>query len=436
MLMWDATHLAAVVGGQLQAPAQLAVGDLQFNSQAILPGQVFVALRGGQRDGHEFCAQALDAGAALCLVEQSIEGPHIQVQDTLQALVDIAKAHRQAVPGRVFAMTGSMGKTTTRRLLTAILRQRSATLATQGNYNNHIGVPLTLSRYVDQHDVVLEMGANHQGEIAQLRQIGRPDIVAITLAGRAHLEGFGGIAGVIKGKGEILDELPPGGCAVLNADDPAYDTWRARVGQGRVVSFGLGHADVMARNISGVSFELVLGEQSIAVTLQLPGAHQINNALCAAAMAYADGLTAQQIKAGLESVEPEAGRGRRIQHAGITLIDDTYNANPDAMIAAVSSLLAEDPAGLAILGEMKELGEASEAAHHEVGERARELGLTRLWTTHPAIARGFGPQAQQFENPMAIQAALDSLTGQHRVLVKGSRSAAMEGCFAHWTSGE
>ena len=436
MLAWTAEKLAHQVQGQLNAAADLPLGDIQFNSQNVAPGQVFLALVGGARDGHEFCQSALAAGASLCVVSQPIDGPHILVADTQVALEQIAIAHRQAVPGRVFAMTGSMGKTTTRRLLAAILQQRNSVLSTQGNYNNHIGVPLTLSRYTDQHNVVLEMGANHQGEIAGLRALGRPDIVAITLAGRAHLEGFGGLSGVVKGKGEILDELPADGCAVLNADDAAFETWCERVGSARVISFGIQAGDVRASQIQGSSFTLSHQQDLCVVNLQLPGQHQINNALCAAAMALADGVSMAQIKAGLESIQPESGRGRRITRGSTTLIDDTYNANPDAMIAAVRALISEAPEGLAVLGQMKELGAASESAHLEVGEQARALGLTRLWTTDRGIAQGFGSQARYFENPKAIQSALDELTGRQMVLVKGSRSAAMEVCFAHWTSGE
>ena len=435
MLNWTAQDLAHACAGLLSAPPELPLSAMHFDSRQMQPGSVFVALATGARDGHDFVSTAFEQGAALALVQHRVDGPHVCVPDTLQALQAIARAHREAVAGRVFAITGSMGKTTTRRLLQAILSQRAKVLATEGNYNNHIGVPLTLCRYRDQQDVVLEMGANHQGEIGELRAIGRPHIVAITLAGRAHLEGFGGIEGVIQGKGEILDHLPAEGVAVLNAEDPAFERWSKRAGAARVVSFGEGGV-VRAEHIQDRQFQLVIADQHISINLQLAGRHQINNALCAAAMAYADGVSMEHIRAGLESVPPEAGRGQRLKRGSITLIDDTYNANPDAMHAAVRALLSEDPQGIAVLGAMRELGRESQAAHHEVGAQARAMGLQHLWTMDPNIAKGFGPGAQVFADPESIQAALDGLEGQHRVLIKGSRGAAMERCFAHWKLGE
>lgn len=431
MLNWCAADLAQVTGGELAADPNVRLSAIEFDSRKMRPGSVFVALTTGARDGHEFVEAAFAAGAALALVQRPIDHPHVLVPDTLEALQAVGSVHRDAMPTPVYALTGSMGKTTTRRLLQAILAQRGSVLATQGNFNNHIGVPLTLARFKDESQIVLEMGANHQGEIAVLRALGRPTIVAITMAGRAHLEGFGGISGVIQGKGEILDDLPAEGVAVLNAQDAAFETWVARVGDRRVVSFGEG-GHVQAENIKDGYFDLVIGDQRVSIALQLPGRHQINNALCAAAMAHAGGASLAQIASGLESVQPESGRGRRITHRGITLIDDSYNANPDAMNVAVAALVAEDPAGIAILGEMRELGEASEAAHVEVGQKAREAGLKHLWTMNQPMAQGFGDHARRFDSVESIQAALDALEGAATVLVKGSRGAAMERCFAHW----
>lgn len=428
LAIW-AQELNANLSGVVPSAVPLRV---VFDSRAISKGDLFVALQTGQRDGHEFAESAVQAGALAVLASQSVPVPSLQVPDTLSALQTLGGLHRDAVPGKVFALTGSMGKTTTRRLLHSILDQRGSVLATEGNYNNHIGVPLTLCRYTDEQDVVLEMGANHQGEIAVLRQIVRPDVVGITLAGPAHLEGFGGIDGVVRGKGEILDELPVHGTAVLNADDPAFETWRDRVGDRRVISFGLGRGDVQAQKIQGSEFVLSLGDQAAAVTLALPGRHQIQNALCAAAMACADGVSLSHIVAGLQAVHPEAGRGQVLRHGSVSLIDDTYNANPEAMRAALQVLLAQDPKGLAILGEMRELGDVSEQAHREVGKTARELGLTRLWTLEPNIAEGFGASAELFEDHSQIAQALDALDSEQWVLVKGSRGAAMERCFTHW----
>ena len=433
MLRRDLATWAQDLNANLNGAVSSAVPQrVVFDSRAIRTGDLFVALQTGQRDGHEFAESAIEAGAVAVLASQPVPVPSIQVPDTLAALQTLAGLHRKAVPGKVFALTGSMGKTTTRRLLHSILSQRGSVLATDGNYNNHIGVPLTLCRYTDEQDVVLEMGATHQGEIALLRQIARPDVVGITLAGPAHLEGFGGMDGVVRGKGEILDELPTHGAAVLNADDPAFETWRERVGDRRVISFGLGCGDVQAQAIQGSQFVLSLGDQSATVTLALPGRHQIQNALCAAAMAHADDVSLNHIVAGLQAVQPEAGRGQVLRRGSVSLIDDTYNANPEAMRAALQVLLAQDPNGLAILGEMRELGEVSEQAHKEVGKAALELGLTRLWTLEPNIAEGFGASAKLFEDHGQIAQALDALDSEQWVLVKGSRGAAMERCFTHW----
>ncbi len=433
MLRRDLASWAQDLNANLNGAVSGAVPErVVFDSRAIRPGDLFVALQTGQRDGHEFAESAIETGAVAVLASQPVPVPSIQVPDTLAALQTLGGLHRKAVPGKVFALTGSMGKTTTRRLLHSILSQRSSVLATEGNYNNHIGVPLTLCRYTDEQDVVLEMGANHQGEIALLRQIARPDVVGITLAGPAHLEGFGGMDGVVQGKGEILDELPTHGTAVLNVDDPAFETWRERLGDRRLISFGLGRGDVQAREIQGRQFVLSLGDQAAIVALALPGQHQIQNALCAAAMAHADGVSLSHIVAGLQAVQPEAGRGQVLRRGSVSLIDDTYNANPEAMRAALQVLLAQDPNGLAILGEMRELGEVSEQAHREVGKTARELGLTRLWTLEPNIAEGFGAEAELFEDHVQIAQALDALDSEQWVLVKGSRGAAMERCFTHW----
>jgi UDP-N-acetylmuramoyl-tripeptide--D-alanyl-D-alanine ligase len=323
--------------------------DIRFrgvstDTRTLQVGQLFVALRGPNFDAHQFLAQAADAGAVAALVEHDVAAsmPFLKVSDTRAALGQLAASWRAQFSLPVIAVTGSNGKTTVKEMIAAILAKAGPVLATQGNLNNDIGVPLTLFDLGDAHRcAVIEMGANHPGEIASLCGIARPTIAAITLCAPAHLEGFGSVEGVAKAKGEIIAGLPGDGTAVLNADDPYLDLWRGLAGTRSVVTFGLGSgADVSAR-INGAAdpdrsrFQLLTGQGEADIDMPLPGRHNIMNALAAAACTLAAGVALDAIRDGLNGMLPVKGR-LVVKHlrSGARLIDDTYNANPSSLRAA------------------------------------------------------------------------------------------------------
>lgn len=434
MIRYELAKWAELLGGQVNASPQALPHSLKMNTQSVVKGDLFVALSGGARDGHEFIAHAREKGAWV--LGQTSECDW-QVEDSIQTLQAIGELHREVLIGHRVAITGSMGKTTTRRMAQAAFQAclGRTVLATQGNYNNHLGVPLTLSRVEAETDAVLELGANHQGEINVLAGWVQPTIATITMAGPAHLEGFGGIEGVIKGKGEILDHITPGGVAVLNRDDIAFAQWSLRAAKHSQLTFGRqANADVRLLP----NGDLYVDGQAFPMNLALSGAHQQMNAACATALCVAAGLDVATAIAAIEQVQPEPGRGAKVAlMTGATVIDDTYNANPEAMRAAIQATLAQRADALVILGPMRELGEHSAALHAQLGEFCRRIGVQRLWTTDVDIAGGFGEEARWFESVAEVAQQLASVsTSQDLILVKGSRGAAMEGCFSRLIKGE
>jgi UDP-N-acetylmuramoyl-tripeptide--D-alanyl-D-alanine ligase len=417
------------------------VSAIGIDSRTLPPGALFVALK-GERDGHEFAAAAVTRGAAALLVERRlpIDIPQVVVHDTLAALTECARARRRAFAGPVIGVTGSNGKTTTKEMLGAIVHQRGPALVTGGNLNNHIGVPLTLLSLDASHrTAVIEMGANHRGEIAHLTSIAQPGIGLVTNAGAAHLEGFGSLDGVAAGKGELFAGLPDDGVAVINADDAYADTWRRLAAARRVVTFGVERADFSARGIMpsmdasrpSVEFELVTPAGTAPVRLQLTGTHNLRNALGAAAAAHAAGATLGDIAAGLGAVMPVKGRlDTRPALNGAVLIDDTYNANPGSLKAGLDAFRDFGRTRWLILGDMMELGPASDALHAEIGRYAREAGVERLLAVGPRskhAAEAFGSGGSWFENiDDVIEAARCGLQPGVVVLVKGSRASRLE----------
>jgi len=418
--------------------------DRQFaaistDSRTLREGELFFALQGPNFDGGNYVQSACDGGAAAAVVRAQVNAdiPQIVVEDTLLALGQFAKAWRQQQDVTVVGITGSNGKTGTKELVRACLLQRAPTLATHGNLNNEIGVPLMLARITEKHRfAVIEMGANHPGEIAYLTGLARPDVVVITNAAEAHLEGFGSVHGVSRAKGEILkgDERP--NAAVLNVDDQYFDYWSSLVADTRKISFGLGEsADVRATNIvSGVhqsKFKLHLPDETVEVSLPLPGIHNVRNACAAAAVAYALGIDAESIREALEGVSPVGGRLQPLQGTNAaTLFDDSYNANPLSVTAAAEFLSQLSGESWLVLGDMKELGEDAAALHRELGEKLCAIGIDRLYaigdlTRH--TVEGFGEHANWYGS---MDALLDDLTqkldSSVNVLVKGSRSMHME----------
>jgi UDP-N-acetylmuramoyl-tripeptide--D-alanyl-D-alanine ligase len=440
--MWTLGEAIARAGGRLVGPDRHfdAVG---VNSRADCRGQLFVALRGERFDGHDYVADALAAGAVAAMVEHPLplDVPQWIVPDTRLGLGHLASAWRDRFQGRVIAITGSNGKTTVKEMVAAILAQVGSVRATQGNLNNDIGMPLTLLGARDEDFLVLEMGANHPGEIGYMSELARPQVALITNAGRAHLEGFGSVDGVARAKGEIALGLPADGVFVIGADSPYTDLWRGLAAGRRMLTFALaGAADLSAEPASirvawtdaGFRTHVVArhGERELPLVLRLAGEHNARNALAAAAVALALGIAPTAIQAGLATLTPVAGRLCPLHCGPVGLIDDTYNANPDSLAAAIQVLVGLEGRRWLILGDLGELGAEAAVLHREVGESARAAGVDRLFsvgTLSAAATVGFGEGARHFAEQASLIRALQSeLAAGDRVLVKGSRSARME----------
>jgi UDP-N-acetylmuramoyl-tripeptide--D-alanyl-D-alanine ligase len=415
--------------------AELFGNDTQIDAvttdtRQITPGCLFIALKGENFDAHDFAADAVKAGAAALIVSKRlpVEAPQLVVADTRIALGKLGAWVRQQVPARVVALTGSSGKTSVKEMTAAILRQCGNVLYTAGNFNNDIGAPLTLLRLTPEHDfAVVELGANHQGEIAYTTDLTRPQTALVNNLSAAHLEGFGSLAGVAKAKGEIFDGLPAAGIAIINADSNDWPHWQARIGN--KTDFYASNVTVNAFN---TTFTLHSPQGQIDISLPLPGRHNVANALAAAALALSVGATLKAVREGLSSLQAVKGRLFPVRLAeGKTLLDDSYNANVGSMTAA-AQVLAEMPGyRVMALGDMAELGDESEACHREVGEAIRLAGIDKVLTVghfSRAISDASGC-GEHLQDKAAVTARLASLLSEHAVitvLIKGSRSAAME----------
>jgi UDP-N-acetylmuramoyl-tripeptide--D-alanyl-D-alanine ligase len=433
--------LARCGGGRL-AGADRVVDGISIDSRTLTAGMLFVALRGELADGHDFAAAAAARGAAGLLVERQlhVDLPQIIVPDTLGALTACARERRRSFVGPVVAITGSNGKTTTKEMIGAILGGLGPALVTRGNLNNHIGVPLTLLSLATGHKyAVVEMGANHRGEIAHLASIAEPAIGIVTNAGAAHLEGFGSLDGVAEGKGELFAGLPADGIAVLNADDRYASRWRSLAAGRRVLTFGLEGADYSARDVRSsldagtprLEFDLVAPGGAVPVRLALAGMHNLRNALGAAAAAQAAGASLTDVAAGLGAMKAVKGRLEfKSAVNGAVLVDDSYNANPASLKAGLDAFRSFSGARWLVLGDMMELGSAADELHREIGAYARESGIERLLAVGPRAKRAadaFGPGAAWFENVEDLIAeARRSLRADVAVLVKGSRANRLE----------
>jgi len=452
-MMGRLATICAALGGRL-------VGDdtgfdkVGNDSRRDCRGQLFVALRGPRFDGHAFVAQAAERGAAAAVVDHplALALPQCVVADTRLALGRLAASWRDRLPGRVLAITGSNGKTTCKEMLAAILGETGSVRATQGNLNNDIGVPLTLLSMRDEDFLVLEMGANHAGEIGYLAALARPEAALITGAARAHLEGFGSLEGVARAKGEIASGLPADGTLVVPVDSPFLALWRELAAARRVLTFGLGGgADVAAdpegirTSWDGAGFrtrcEASLAGQRLSLELRLAGRHNVANALAAAALAMAAGVPAATVAAGLANLAPVTGRLAPL--AGVSdcrLIDDSYNANPDSVAAAVAVLTSLPGRHHLVLGDLGELGSQAQAMHREIGLLARAARIDRLHAVgelSAAAAAGFGPGATHYPDQTALIESLRAvLGGEDLVLIKGSRSARMDQVVAALTARE
>ena len=420
--------------------ASCSFDKVSTDSRAMSAGSLFVALQGESFDGHDFLAQAAKAGACAALVSREQDGalPQLVVEDTQRALGRLGAYNRSLFQGPLVAITGSSGKTTVKNMASAVLAQCGNTMATEGNYNNEIGVPLTLLRLAPEFEfAVVEMGAAAPGDIAWLCELGRPSVSVLLNALPAHLEGFGSVADVARAKGEIFDGLAAGGVAVINADQSWAPEWRARAGDARILDFSIqGEAaisllDSRSLGIEGSEFRARTPLGELQVRLTLPGEHNVVNALAAAAIGLACELSLEQIRLGLELVRPVAGRlSAQRNGAGTLVVDDCYNANPGSVRAAIDTLAATAGRQTLVLGAMRELGRDSEAMHREMGCYARRVGLHGFWGVgaelQSAVA-AFGDSGRWFADCDAALAALPgSFDERDVVLVKGSRGARME----------
>ncbi len=455
-MKWTLGDILEATGGkQLTGPGGAEFARVAIDSRRIQPQDLFVAIRGENHDGHQFIDEVLARGCHGAVVrDDEVDTAHrerwqrtgaalIGVANTTRALGALAAYHRRRMPARIVALTGSNGKTTTRAMTEAILRQEFETLATRGNLNNEIGVPLTLFRLETQHAVgVIEMGMNHPGEIDRLGRIAKPDIGMITNVAPAHLEGLQSLAGVRDAKGELMDHIAPEGRAILNADDPLVRELAAR-SRAEVIFFGQHdeahvRAEAIEAHAGGTRFILRLPGAGGPVALKIPGAFMVANALAAAAVADALSLGMDAIRAGLASVPPVDGRMQIKRLAtGITVINDCYNANPASAAAAITTLadLKGNSRGILVLGDMLELGREAAALHRQTGERAGGSGVERLYAHGPhaedvaAGARSAGMAAERILTG-PVSAICDDLTARLQpgdwVLVKGSRGMRME----------
>jgi UDP-N-acetylmuramoyl-tripeptide--D-alanyl-D-alanine ligase len=400
---------------------------------------LYVALRGERFDGHDFAAQAQAKGAAALLVDHRVDVPLPQLLcgDTQAALGELAAGVQEGRAATVIALTGSNGKTTVKSLLLGILRNAGHAYANPGNRNNEIGLPLAvIDAPEDAEYAIYEMGAGKPGDIAYLTSIVRPRIALVNNIAPAHLERMGSMLGVAETKGTIYDALPADGVAVINADDAFAPYFEHRAAGRRVLRFGIdASAEVAARELrghaTGSEFVLHTPDGGVAINLPLPGRHNVMNALAAATLALAAGVSLRAIRDGLERAGPVPGR--LVSHAlgnGAVLIDDSYNANPGSVNAAIATLASTDEDCWLVLGDMAELGEDAESLHAQVGDAARNQGISRLYTVghfSRAASRAFGTNARHFESRQDL---IDALTHELRagvhVLVKGSRSSAMD----------
>jgi UDP-N-acetylmuramoyl-tripeptide--D-alanyl-D-alanine ligase len=435
------SQFAAACHGRLFG-ADLPFNEVAIDSRKLMPGNLFAALHGERIDGHSFVGAAAAAGAAGALVQRQIDAPlaQIVVANVEQALARAARAARAQFSGPVIGVAGSNGKTTVKEMLAGILSLLGPCLATRGNLNNHLGVPMTLLRLDASHrSAVIEMGANRRGDVEQLVQIARPEIGLITNAGAEHLEGFGSLEGAARAEGEMVSGLSASGIAVINGDDAYASLWRAST-EARVCSFGLRReADFGAEDLrfeAGAQgfctrFRLRSPAGSTAVTLALAGRHNVVNALAAAAAAVNAGASLAQVASGLSQMQAVRGRlqFRRTRH-GAWLIDDSYNANPSSVRAGLEVLSELPGRRWLVLGDMAELGEFADSSHRELGELARALGVERLYAFGALAglaADSFGAGAERYGELCELTRALDAaITPDVRLLVKGSRVNRLE----------
>ncbi len=449
MIKMTLSQIAENLNGTLIG-ADAEISGVSIDTRTLQTGNLYIAITGKNFDGHDFVDSAKAAGAMAILTHKKLETDlsQVLVKNTHSALSELAKKWREKMPAKIVGVTGSNGKTTTKEMLATILNMNNNVLFTQGNLNNDIGVPLTLLKLSPENRfAVIEIGANHIGEIAYTSRLANADVVVITNVGAAHLEGFGDLNGVAKTKGEIIETLNENGVAVLNRDDTFFDYWQNLAGSQKIITFGLHeNSDIRAENIVVkienhqflTHFDLICSDGKISVNLPLAGNHNVLNALAATAATSALGITLKQIKQGLESMSSVKGRLQLLHgHKGSTIINDTYNANTASLQAALNVLQKCEGEHWVILGAFGELGDDTEKLHFEMGETLKNSGVKRLFAvgelTKKTVA-AFGENAAHFATQSELlNSVTPLLMGNETILIKGSRSQRMENVTAALT---
>ena len=457
MIAMSLNDAMTIIQGE-ECSDEVTFSGVSIDSRKLEPGELFVAIEGPNFDGHDFVDVAHQRGAAAAMVSKSVECsiPKLQVANTRKALSSLSKGWRQRYSSPLVALTGSNGKTTVKEMLAAILGQHHRVLVTKGNLNNNLGVPLTLLRLSDLDDyAVIELGANHLTEIESLSLLAEPDVALITNIGVAHLEGFGSIDGIAQAKSEIFRGLKKDGIALLNRDDKYYEYMAEQANDYRQISFGGSqYADIRLQKDSLTSsldenawktyFDVATPQGDMNIQLSLAGRHNVQNALAAIAVAVALEIPLADITSGLALMSPVSGRMQVRKGIGEwSVVDDTYNANPVSLNAALEMLSTLSGAKIVVMGDMAELGDEAVALHEQAGRIAREHGIDKLYGVGPLCVntvKAFGAGAKHYDSQLEL--INDLITDLHSVctcqantiLVKGSRGAGMERIVASLVS--
>jgi UDP-N-acetylmuramoyl-tripeptide--D-alanyl-D-alanine ligase len=441
MISLRCSDITEILHGSLHGD-DVTVTSVSTDSRSISAGELFIALKGPNFDGTAFVAEVKAKGAIAVVTEQQVSEAisQIVVKDTRLALGQLAAAVKARLAPKTIAVTGSAGKTTVKEMMAAILSRRGQVLSTQGNFNNDIGVPLTMLRLTEKHNyAVLELGANHQGEIAYTTSLAKPDVAIITNVAASHLEGFGDVYGVARAKGEIFNGLSANGLAILPADSEYRDYWLKRLEGKQVMQFSAtGPADYYAEGIvldteGCAAFELICPTGRQFIQLTIPGRHNVVNALAAAAACIAVGATLTDVQLGLAQMQAVKGRTNvKMVNPQLRLIDDSYNANVESVKAAIDLLASYSGYRVMVFGDMGELGADARLYHEEIGLYAKKSGINLLFTLgvlSQSASDLFNGQGAHFSSRQTLlQRLLPIVSEQQEVtlLVKGSRSAKME----------
>ena len=424
MLLSDTHKVADIVNGSLSKKEEIRFKGICTDTRKRVSGRLFIALEGENFDGHLFTESAEELGAKAIIAHKKVSTslPTIIVKDTEKAYQKLATWYRQSFSPQVIAITGSNGKTTTKNMLDSILSLHAPTLSTKGNLNNHLGVPQTILKLSEKHQYcVIEMGANHEKEITLLCDIAKPDLALITNANNAHLGEFGSLKSLVKAKGEIFKSLSQNGIALMHQESPHKSVWQQMSGTQKFTFFG-NMSSIYASNIrhkrTHLNFDLHCKNDVINIKLAMIGLHQIDNALAAAACANELGVSLPLIKEGLEKTTTEKGRLQLLESDCFTILDDSYNANPHSMKAAIDTLKTFSGEKIAVLGSMGELGANSRKLHQEIGEYANQAGLDKLYTIGKDSKHYNG---ELFQNIESLYIKLNEFHLGATILIKGSR---------------